>query len=268
MTDPTSRPPVVGSSTTVEDRLRTSLRVVADSEPVTSDVEELRRRSTGAVIALDRPPRANRARLLAAAALVVVIAATGAFLAIRDRAEPGERATADGPAPTAPAGPTTPADRADPGSGAPPASDAALALIEFARAPNDERFAALPLAEAVAVGLWTDLPVDQGRIPADELRDPARWDIDLAGAFGRDGTTSALSLLAEVDGYSTSSPYGDAWLECPRPSEDGTDVPDAALIQPTGMATGEMACLESFSVIVTVDDAGDITSVLVRLYEP
>jgi hypothetical protein len=67
----------------VEDRLRAALRAEADRRPVTPDLEGLRARGDRTVVDLDLSPRRNRARTVAVAAVVALLAGTLGVLAVR-----------------------------------------------------------------------------------------------------------------------------------------------------------------------------------------
>jgi hypothetical protein len=77
-------------------RLHATLTAEADRHPVTPDLEALRARGDRTVVDLDLSPRRNRARLLAVAAVVALLAGVLGALAVRDR-DDGEPVITDDP---------------------------------------------------------------------------------------------------------------------------------------------------------------------------
>ena len=89
--DPTPRPDPL------EDRLRATFEAEADRHPLTPDLAALRARGERTIVDLHPSPRRNRARLLAVAAVIALLAGVVGVLAVRSGGDDDEPVITDDP---------------------------------------------------------------------------------------------------------------------------------------------------------------------------
>jgi hypothetical protein len=136
------------------------------------------------------------------------------------------------------------------------------ALIVFARDPGDATWSELQLAEHVALGLGEMVRASK---PADELRDPAAWTLNVDLFRGRAGTASALELIRGEAGRLsvTRGPHRHCAAPPVPPPAEAAGLTRFA-IQPRD-ADG---CLDWWTVDAFLDDEGRIRVVTLDLWEP
>ena len=160
--------------------------------------------------------------------------------------------------------PPAPAPATAPATSAPeePGRSAMEALIAFARAPSDEAWAAVPLADEVALGLADTLSPPRSR---HVLRDPNSWRLAVDAFRGRAGTASALELIASEEGALRIT-HG------PHPHCAAPPVPPparaAALQRVVVQPSGPDGCLDWWTVDAFVTSEGRIRAVTLDLWEP
>ena len=135
------------------------------------------------------------------------------------------------------------------------------ALVAFARLPSEERWARIPFADEVELGLGLRLTE---RVAAHELADLASWQVNIGAWRGWGGPFSALQpLRAKRRLRLVRGPH----LRC---QPFAVQVPERLeryrqlSVQPTGIDSW----LEWFSVDAFVDRHGRIRAVVLDLCEP
>ena len=143
-----------------------------------------------------------------------------------------------------------------------PGRSAVDALVVFAQAPSDANLRALPLAPTVALGLADSI---RARKPAEQLRDPDAWVLNVDGFRARAGTASALELIDGEDSplqvLSGEHPHCSSPPVAPPPESSGLT---RKAVQPRDPDS----CLDWWTVDVFLDDAGMIRVVTFDLWEP
>jgi hypothetical protein len=135
------------------------------------------------------------------------------------------------------------------------------ALVEFARAPGEETWSELPLADRVQLGLGDRL---WERRSAAALRDPAEWELDVELFRGGVGPFSALDVLADDDALEYRK---GSYERCASPPAE--PPPHVAKLRRLSIQPDETeSCLQWFAVDVFVSEEGEIAAVTLDLWEP
>lgn len=135
------------------------------------------------------------------------------------------------------------------------------ALVEFARAPSEETWSELPLAEQVQLGLGHRL---LERRSAAALRDQDSWELDVELFRGGVGPFSALEVLANDERLKYRK---GSYERCASPPAD--PPPQVAALRRLSIQPDETeSCLQWFAVDVFVTDEGEIAAVTVDFFEP
>ena len=146
------------------------------------------------------------------------------------------------------------------------------ALVGFAAEPTPERAAAVGFADTVALGLGSQIVAG---IPAAELVDPASWELDAELFAGRSGPVSALQVLrddAPDPGGNDPLPVGPDYVRCVGPAGPGpassarVGTSRLLVLQPAPGRTG--SCPDWYAVGVHLDTAGQVSAIILDLYEP
>jgi hypothetical protein len=137
-------------------------------------------------------------------------------------------------------------------------------FVAFANAPSPTTE---PFAPRVALGLGDSV---RGFLREGETAEPSAW--ELPGPYGQwTGPFSALEYLAGSGGeFDVSNEVGTrSRMVCAtEPSGPPPKFRDAHLISIQSDASEDASCLEWWSVDLAVNDAGQITGVLLTLGDP
>ena len=140
-------------------------------------------------------------------------------------------------------------------------TEALDALVAFARAPSEETWSELPLADRVQLGLGDRL---LERRPAAALRDPDAWEVELELFRGGVGPFSALDVLA---GDERLEYRKGSYMRCVSPPADPpASVSDLRRLSIQPRETE--SCLQWFAVDVFVSAEGEIVAVTLDLFAP
>lgn len=136
------------------------------------------------------------------------------------------------------------------------------ALVAFARAPSDDTWAALPLADDIELGLGHHL---RERRVASALRDPAAWQLEAPRFFrAYGGPFSALTLLADNEDLRYVDGSYPRCASPPAAPHRGLASLHRRSIQPRETDS----CLQWFAVDVYLTDGDEIAAVTLDLCEP
>lgn len=155
----------------------------------------------------------------------------------------------------------------------PSAADVAVArsFVDFAAEPTPERARAVGFADSVALGLGTQILVD---VPATSIADPAAWDLDVELFAGYVGPFSALQVLRDDDPDPAGADpvfVGPDYNHCAGPPRPGPplqpQVSDRLLVLQPGTDQID-SCLNWYAVEVHLDPDGQVSAVVLDLWEP
>ncbi len=136
------------------------------------------------------------------------------------------------------------------------------AFVDFAARPSDDTFAALPLAESVALGLGPDIATV---VAGSALRHPDTWELDVEFFRAYDGPFSAFRQLAAAGAYEvTVGPYNYCGWSTPMPPPNGY-----ADLTRISIADGFVdSCLMWSTVDFFVTADGTVAAITLDLGEP
>jgi hypothetical protein len=143
------------------------------------------------------------------------------------------------------------------------ARDAAIldALVAFARAPGKRRWAAVPFAERVSLGLGPRLVA---RKTARELLDPRAWVLHARTFRAYGGPFSALELIADERRLVFRAGVHRHCVSPPVPPPRAVASRQRLSIQPRRFDS----CLRWFTVDAFVTDSGEIEAITLDAWEP
>lgn len=137
------------------------------------------------------------------------------------------------------------------------------AFVEFGIRPSDRTFAALPLADTVALGLGPDIVTE---VAAATLRNPATWELDVEYFRAYVGTFSAFNRLAWTDTYVVTVGLHNHCASPPMPAPEGYTDMARISIQPDPDAID--SCLMWGTVDFFVNADGEVAAITLDLWEP
>jgi hypothetical protein len=137
------------------------------------------------------------------------------------------------------------------------------AFVEFAARPSDTTFAALPLAETVALGLGSEII---SVVAKSTLRDAGTWELDLEHFRAAVGPFSAFPRLARMGDYQVIVGPHNHCASPPLPAPAGYEDLTRISIQP---ADGSIdSCLMWTTVDFFVSPDGEVAAITHDFWEP
>lgn len=136
-------------------------------------------------------------------------------------------------------------------------------IIEFARHPSDETFAAIPLAENVTLGLWDD---HTRLVSAAALRDPAAWimDADIWAAYV--GPFDMLRSAGRDESMQYRIGPHDHCAGPPLAAPGGFEFHTQISAEPAELTV--QTCMQWSSLNVFVNDDNLIEGIFLDIWEP
>jgi hypothetical protein len=137
------------------------------------------------------------------------------------------------------------------------------AFVVFAARRSDVAFAALPLADTIALGLGSDIV---SVLPAADLRHASEWQLDVEYFRAYSGPFSALGSLVHADPYQVTIGEHNHCASPPMPPPTGYETYTQISIQPRD-ATYD-SCLMWGTVDFFVNDDGEVEAITLDMWEP
>jgi len=144
-----------------------------------------------------------------------------------------------------------------------PAEQLVDSFVMFAARPSDSTFGGLPLADAVALGLGSDIVKE---VRAEDLRSPSVWTLDVEDFRAYVGPFSALGMLVHAQPYQITVGEHDHCASPPMPLPDGYEDRLQISIQPRDGSYD--SCLMWGTVDFFVNDNDEVEAITMDLWEP
>lgn len=136
-------------------------------------------------------------------------------------------------------------------------------FVEFAARPSDSSFAALPIADRVALGLGAEVLKS---VAGKELRNSSTWTLEMEYFRAYTGPFSAFTALSRTGAYEVTVGPHHHCASPPMPAPDGFEGLTRISIQPASDTID--SCLQWSTVDLFVDQQGDVVAITFDVWEP